>query len=143
MFDIHRARDRNYEVSFPFKSYIPSTTIGHIDIPKDAVAFNITLPNLNKSWQSLSIKMSVNDCRPERNAIIRKIVPWSHENQFFLTNQSFSVHLHVPKSPIDSEYDSTHLQFINPNPQCNYAIEFVNFLKFCTANFYFIYFMFL
>ncbi len=59
-----------------------------------------------------------------KNAIVRKIVPWSHESQYFLSNQSFSVHLHVPKAPIDSEYDSVHLQFIKPNPKCTFQIEY-------------------
>ncbi len=134
MFDIHRYRDRNFEVLFPFKSYIPFATIGHVITPIDAVAFNVTLPNLNKSWQSIFLKISGKGCQqPEKNALIRKIVPWSHESQFYLTNQSFPVHLHVPKAPVNSEYDSTHLQFINPNSQCTYEIEFVKHFPFFTV----------
>lgn len=123
IFHVHRSPDRKLEVRFPFSSYIPFMSIGHVAIPNNAMSYNIYLPNLSKSWQSVSFKTRQNSCPTGNNALIRKIVSWSHENQYYLTNRSFSVHLHVPKSPADSEYDSVHLQFINPHPQCNYDIE--------------------
>lgn len=123
MIDVHRSSDRKLEIRFPFKSYIPFVSVGHVVIPNNAISYNISLPNLSKSWQSISLKTSKNDCPIEHNSLIRKIVPWSHENQYYLSNQSFSVHLHVPKTPADSEYESAYLQFINPHPQCRYEIE--------------------
>jgi hypothetical protein len=124
LFDVHRSIDRNVEIRFPFASYIPFASAGKIVVPSNAVSFNVTLPDLNRSWQSIFLKINGNDCPMEKNAIVRKIVPWSHESQYFLSNQSFSVHLHVPKTPVDSEYDSVHLQFISPNPKCTYEIEY-------------------
>ncbi|XP_046461194.1 GPI inositol-deacylase-like [Daphnia pulex] len=123
LFDVHRSIDRNVEIRFPFARYIPFASAGKIVVPSNAVSFNVTLPDLNRSWQSIFLKINGNDCPMEKNAIVRKIVPWSHESQYFLSNQSFSVHLHVPKAPVDSEYDSVHLQFISPNPKCTYEIE--------------------
>lgn len=127
--DMHRNLDRNLEIRFPFKSYIPFAPIAKVVIPSDALSFNLSLPDLNRSWQSIFLKPIGNNCSSQNNALIRKIVPWSHESQFFLTNQSFSVHLHVPKAPTDSDYDSVHLQLINPNLQCTFVIEYENIFR--------------
>lgn len=126
LIDVHRSIDRKREIRFPFKSYIPFMPLGHVIIPNDAVSYNISLPNLQKSWQSILVKQTgKNSCPLGNNALIRKIVPWSHENQYFLSNRSFSVHLHIPKTPIDNQHDSTYLQFINPHPDCHYELEYV------------------
>lgn len=121
--DMYRALDRNLEVRFPFKSYIPFASIAKVVVPSDALSFSVSLPDLNRSWQSIVLKPNGKNCPSQNNALIRKVVPWSHESQYFLTNQSFSLHLHAPKTPADSEYDSVHLQWINPNPQCAFVIE--------------------
>lgn len=128
--DMYRALDRNLEVRFPFKSYIPFASIAKVVVPSDALSFSVSLPDLNRSWQSIVLKPNGKNCPSQNNALIRKVVPWSHESQYFLTNQSFSLHLHAPKAPADSEYDSVHLQWINPNPQCAFVIEYENVFRF-------------
>ena len=97
-----------------------------IPVPNDALSFNITLPQLEKSWQSIALKTTGRNCPSEKNAFIRKVIPWAHESQFFLSNETSSVHLHVPKSHSDAKNGPAFLQFINSHPGCQYEIELVH-----------------
>ena len=91
-------------------------------IPADALTYNITLPDLTRGWQSFVVTAHGANCQAEGNAFVRKIVPWFQESRFFLTNESISLQLDVPKAPIHNELVSASLQFLNLN-QCNYQIR--------------------
>jgi hypothetical protein len=94
----------------------------NLSIPADILVYNVTLPDVSRAWQSLKLTVHGADCPVGRNGLIRKVVPWSNEAEFYLTNQSITVQLHVPKSPMDSEYDSIQLQLLNFH-QCQYDIK--------------------
>ena len=94
----------------------------NLSIPADILVYNVTLPDVSRAWQSLKLTVHGADCPAGRNGLIRKVVPWSNEAEFYLTNQSSTVQLHIPKSPMDSEYDSTQLQLLNFH-QCQYDIK--------------------
>lgn len=120
--DIHRPADRNLAVNIPLKSYLPFWPSGSINIPADVLAYNITLPDLTRSWQSLVITAHGSNCQEGGNALVRKIVPWFNENRFFLSNDIMSLQLDVPKAPTHDQTESASLQFLNLN-QCNYEIR--------------------
>jgi hypothetical protein len=95
-------------------------------MPLDALSYNISVPQLTMPWQSIAVSMTSVNCTWQGNQLIRKIVPWSSEDQYFLTNQTsrtFSVHLHLPKKETNIEHKPTHLQFLNLNHQCSYVVE--------------------
>ena len=120
--DIHRSADRNLVFNVPLMSYLPFGPSSSISIPADTLTYNITLPDFSRAWQSLAVAAYGSNCQGEGRAFVRKIVPWFHENRFFLTNESISLQLEVPKAPIDNELVSASLQFLNLN-QCNYEIR--------------------
>lgn len=123
--DIHRSADRNLVFNVPLMSYLPFGPSSSISIPADTLTYNITLPDFSRAWQSLAVAAYGSNCQGEGRAFVRKIVPWFHENRFFLTNESISLQLEVPKAPIDNELVSASLQFLNLN-QCNYEIRITN-----------------
>lgn len=93
-------------------------------ITAETLSYNITLPSLSQTWQSfdIAVKEMSNCLSSERQALMRKVVPWSRENQFYWTNDSIEVHLHKPKSLQDEHSDPAHIQVLNPN-QCNFEIR--------------------
>lgn len=94
-----------------------------LTIPNDVLMYNVTLPQFTRTWQSVALIVTAAECESQgNNGLIRKVVPWSHELQFYLTNDSISVGLHVPKSPMDSEHQSAHLQLLNL-ANCKYRIQ--------------------
>lgn len=102
--------------------YVPLLPTRQVNIPNGALSLNITLPDLQKPWQSIALKVLGKDCPTEKKVLIRKIVPWAHESQFFLSNETSNIYLYFPKRNLDIEKDSAYIQIINPHPECRYEI---------------------
>jgi len=91
--------------------------------PLDALSYNITLPQITKPWQSFAASVTPLNCTWQGNELIRKVVPWSSEDQYYLTNHTFSIHLHQPKKDLNVAYEPIHLQLLNLNQQCSYVVK--------------------